>query len=164
MSEQRQSTDRDAVSPRQRSEIAAALARQPASLWVASLASVGMIVGGVGPWATAFGFWSLSGTSMHGWRAVMVGVVGLAMLGLHKLRGARLPLIVAGVAGALGAMQAFATLGDIDSGGAMTVLGQQYRYLDPAWGLYVVLLGAIALVCSVSVLAWRASRPTGGRP
>jgi hypothetical protein len=163
MSDQRQSTDRDSVSPRQRSEIAAAFARQPASIWFASLASLGMIVGGVGPWATAFGFWSLSGTSMHGWRSVMVGVVGLAMLGLHQLRGARLPLIVAGVAGALGAIQAFATLADINSGGAMTVLGQQYRYLDPAWGLYLVLAGAITLVCSASVLVWRASRATGGR-
>jgi hypothetical protein len=161
MSEPRQSTDRDSASPRQRLEIAAAFAGQPASFWSASLASLGMIVGGIGPWATAFGFLSLSGTSMQGWRAVMVGVVGLAMLGLYQLRGARLPLIVAGVAAALGAMQAIASLGEISSGGAVTVLGQQYRYVDPAWGLYLVLAGAIALVCSVSVLAWRASRATG---
>jgi hypothetical protein len=43
----------------------------------------------------------------------------------------------------------------------VTVLGQQYRYLDPAWGIYLVLAGAIALVCSASALAWRASRATG---
>jgi hypothetical protein len=158
MSEQPQSTDRDPVSPRQRLEIAAAFAGQPASFWFASLASLGLIVGGVGPWATAFGFLSLSGTSMQGWRSVMVGVVGLAMLGLHQMRGARVPLIVAAVAGALAAVQAVATLGKINSGGAVTVLGQQYRYLDPAWGLYLVLAGAIALVCSVSALVWRASR------
>jgi hypothetical protein len=161
MSEQRQSTDHDSVAPRQRMEIAAAFAVQPASFWVASLASLGMIIGGVGPWATEFGLVSVSGTSMHGWRAVMVGVVGLAMLGLHQLREARLPLIVAGVAGALGAMQAVATLDKIHSGGAVTVLGQQYRYLDPAWGLYLVLAGAIALVCSASALAWRATRAVG---
>jgi hypothetical protein len=160
MSEQQQSTDRNSVSPRQRMEIATAFAGQPASFWSASLASVGMIVGGIGPWATAFGFLSLSGTSMHGWREVMVGVVGLAMLALHQLRGARLALIVAGVAGALGAMQAIATLGKINSGGAVTVLGQQYRYVDPAWGLYLVLASAIVLVCSASALAWRASRAT----
>jgi hypothetical protein len=161
MSEQPQSTDRDSAPPRQRLEIAAALAGQPAGFWVASLASLAMVVGGLGPWATAFTFLSLSGTSMHGWRAVLVGVVGLAMLGLHWLRGARLPLILAAVAGALGAMQAVATLGKIESGGAVTVLGQQYRYLVPAWGLYLVLAGAIALVCSTSALTWRASRPTG---
>jgi len=161
MSEQRQSTDRNSGSPRQRLEIAASLAGQPASFWLASLASLGMIIGGVGPWATAYRVLSLSGTSMHGWRAVTVGVVGFAMLGPHQLRGARLPPIVAGVAGALGAMQAVATLGEINSDGAVTVLGQQYRYLDPAWGIYLVLAGAIALVCSASALAWRASRATG---
>ena len=161
MSEHRQSPDRDSVSPRQRPELAAAFAGQPASFWFASLASLGMIVGGVGPWATTFGFLSVSGTSMHGWRSVTVGVVGLAMLALHQLRGARLPLILAGVAGALGATQAITTLDKINSGGAVTVLGQQYRYVDPAWGLYLVLTSAIVLVCAASALAWRASRATG---
>jgi hypothetical protein len=161
MSEQQRSTDRDSVAPRERVEMAAAFAAQPASFWLASLASLGMIIGGVGPWATEFGFVSVSGTSMHGWREVLVGVVGLAMLGLHQLRGARLPLILAGVAGALGAIGAIAALDKINSGGAVTVLGQQYRYLDPAWGLYLVLAGAITLVCSASALAWRASRPAG---
>jgi hypothetical protein len=161
MSEQRQSTDREPASPRQQPlEMPAAFAGQPASFWVASLASLGMIIGGVGPWATEFGFLSFSGTSMHGWRAVMVGVVGLAMLGVHQLLGARLPLIVAAVGGALGAVQAIATLGKINSGGVVTVLGQHYRYLDPAWGLYLVLVSAIALACSTSALAWRASRAT----
>jgi hypothetical protein len=161
MSEQRQSAQRDSVSPRQRLESAAGFAGQPASFWLASLASLGMIVGGVGPWATAWGFLSLSGTSMQGWREVMVGLVGLAMLGLHQLRGARLPLIVAAGAGALGAIQAIATLGKINSGGAFTVLGQEYRYLEPAWGLYLVLAAAVTLACSMSALAWRASRATG---
>jgi hypothetical protein len=117
-----------------------------------------MIIGGVGPWATAFGFESFAGTQMHGWRAVSVGVLALAMLGLHQVRGARLPLIVAGVGGALGALLAIATLAKIHSGGAVTVLGQQYRYINPAWGLYLVLAGAIALVCSTSALARQTSR------
>ncbi|HMJ36599.1 MAG TPA: hypothetical protein VK501_22030 [Baekduia sp.] len=161
MFEQRQATDRDATSPGTRMDVAAAFGAQPASFWLASLASLSMIIGGVGPWATAFGFASLSGTSMHGWRSVMVGVVGLAMLGLHQLRKARLPLIVAGIAAVLGAVQAVATLSKIHSGGAVTtIFGQQYRYLDPAWGLYLVLAGAIALACCASALVWRASRVT----
>jgi hypothetical protein len=161
MSEQRRSTDRKAAPPRQRPEMAAAFAAQPASFWLASLGSLGMIVGGIGPWATAYGFLSLSGTSMHGWRSVIVGVVGLAMLGLHQLRGSRLPLILAGVAGALAAMQAVATLSKINSGGVVTVFGQNYRYLEPAWGLYLVLAGAITLVGAAAALAWRASRTPG---
>jgi hypothetical protein len=161
MSEQQRSTDRPSAAPRQHVEIPAAFAAQPTTFWLASLASLGIIIGGVGPWATEFGLVSLSGTSMHGWRAVMVGIVGLAMLGLYHMIGARLALIVAGIAGALGAMQALATLGKIQSGGAVTVLGQQYRYLNPAWGLYLVLTGAVVLACCAAALTWRASRATG---
>jgi hypothetical protein len=161
MSEQRQLTDGDPVAARQRIQLAAAVAVQPASFWLAALASLAMIIGGVGPWATAFGYMSLSGTSMHGWRSVMVGLIGLAMLGVHLLRRARLPLIVAGILGALGAVQAIATWAKINSGGAVTVFGQQYRYVNPAWGLYLVLAGAIALVCFTFALARRASRTRG---
>jgi hypothetical protein len=160
MSEQRQSTDRGPLSPWQHTGIAPALPRQPISFWVAALASIGMIIGGVGPWATAYTLVSISGTSMHGWREVEVGALGLAMLGLHLVRGGRIPLLVAAVAGALGAMQAVASLDKIQSGGAVTVFGYHYRFLDPAWGLYLVLAGAIALVVSASALAWRVSRAT----
>jgi hypothetical protein len=154
-------TERDPVRPRQPLGTATAFAGPPASVWVAALASIGLIVGGIAPWATAFGYLSFAGTSMHGWRAVMVGVAGLAMLVLHLLRGGRLPLIVASVAGVLAALLAILTLSKIQSDGAVTVLGQQYHYVDPAWGLYLVLVGAIALVCSTCALAWRASRAAG---
>jgi hypothetical protein len=80
------------------------------------------------------------------------------MLGLHQLRGGRLPVITAGVAGALGATLAITTLSKITAGGAVTVLGVQYRYVDAAWGLYLVLVGTITLVLSASALAWRAFR------
>ena len=161
MSEHQQPTDRDAAFQRQRTEVAAALARQPASFWSASLAALGIIIGAVGPWATAYGFVSLSGTGMHGWRSVAVGAWALAMLAVYQLRSARLPLILAGAGGALSAIQAVASLAKINSNGAVTVLGQQYRYLSPAWGLYLLLAAAIALVVSVSALTWRASRAAG---
>jgi hypothetical protein len=141
---------------RERTEIAA-LAGQPASVWVAAAAALAMVIGGVAQWATAFSFIAVSGTSMRGWNEVAAGAVALAMLGLHLLRGARLPLIGAAVAGALGAVQAVATLTKIGSDGAMTVLGYQYRYLEPAWGLYLVLVASIVLACSAGV-AWRAAR------
>jgi hypothetical protein len=158
MAEQQRSTDRDLVAPRQRVEIPGSIAAAPASFWLASLASLGLIIGGIAPWATEFGFVSLSGTSMHGWRAVMVGVLGLAMLAAHQLRGARLPLVVAGVGGALAAWLAVAALSKINSDGAVSVFGQQYRFLDAAWGLYLVLAAGIALACATSALMWRASR------
>ena len=134
-------------------------AGQPASFWIASLACVALIVGGVAQWATAFGFMALDGTRMHGWNEVAVGIAGLAMLGLHMLRGLRLPLLIAAVGGALGALQAIQTLAKISSGGKVTVLGVEYRYVEPAWGLYLVLAGAIALACSAA-LAWLGARGT----
>jgi hypothetical protein len=158
MSEHQQPVDRGIAPSQHDMGIASAFANQPGSFWAASLASLGVIIGGVGPWATWLNFVSISGTSMHGWREVGVGAVGLVMLGLHHLRGGRLPLIVVGVAGALGATQAIATWSKITSGGTMTVFGVQYRYMDVAWGLYLVLVGTITLLCCASVLAWRAFR------
>jgi hypothetical protein len=160
MSEHQQSTDRGPASSWQRAGVAPPFAGQPVSCWVVALASISMIVGGVGPWATAYNFVSISGTSMHGWREVAIGAAGLAMLALYLVRGTRLALVVAGAAGALGAAGAIAALSKISSDGAVTVLGVQYRFVDAAWGLYLVLAGAIALVLSASALAWRASRPT----
>jgi hypothetical protein len=160
MSDHRQSTERGPASPWQHRGLAPALPGQPPSFWLAALASLGIMIGGIGPWATAYTLVSISGTSMHGWREVEVGALGLVMLALHLVRRGRLPLLVAAVAGALGAWQAVATLNKINSGGVVTVLGFHYRYLDPAWGLYLVLAGSIALVCSASALAWRVSRAT----
>jgi hypothetical protein len=160
MSEHQRSTQRGPAPPWEHAAVAPAFPSQPVSFWIAALASLAIIIGGVGPWATAYTVMSISGTSMHGWREVAVGALGLAMLGLYLVRPGRLPLVVAGVAGALGAGGAIATLDKIDSGGTVTVFGFYYRYLDPAWGLYLVLAGTIALAFSASALAWRAPRAT----
>jgi hypothetical protein len=157
MSEQQQSADRASVSPWPPTGIAPAFAAQAVTFWLASLASLSVIIGGIAPWATAYGLVSISGTSMHGWREVAIGVAGLVMLGLHLVRGARLPLILAAAAGALGAAGAVSALAKISSGGAVTVLGMHYRYMNAAWGLYLVLAGAITLVIAASALAWRPS-------
>jgi hypothetical protein len=170
MSERQQPINRGLGGPPQDVRVGAAFANQPASFWVALLASVGVILGGVGPWATWLNSVSISGTSMHGWREVGVGVVALAMLGLYQLRGGRLALLVAWLAGASGAIGAITAVNKIVSGGAVTVLGVQYRYLDAAWGIYLVLAGALTVVLCPSLLAWRdlratrRRRPAGDRP
>ena len=150
------SDQQTARAPR-RAEIAA-IAAEPASFWVASLACVALIVGGVAQWATAFGWMTVSGTDMHGWNEVAVGVAGLALLAVRLAFGVRLPLLLAAIAGALGAAQAGATLSKIGSDGAVSVLGFQYRYLQPSWGLYLVLAGGIALACAAA-MTWAATRP-----
>jgi hypothetical protein len=136
---------------------------QPASFWVASVASLGVIVGGVGPWATYMNYVSISGTSMHGWREVAVGVIALVLLGVYQLCGWRTPAVVAAILGLLGVIGAIADLRSITSGGAITVFGITYRYLNASWGIYLVLTGTIILMLSASVLACTGARAWLGR-
>ena len=152
---QQQPIDRSLRPQRQNVGVGTADANQPASFWMASVASLAVIIGGVGPWATWLNSVSISGTSMHGWREVGVGVVALVMLGLYRLRGARLPLIVTGIIGALGFIGGIAALHDILTHGAVTVFGFEYRYLDAAWGIYLVLVGTATLALSSALLVWR---------
>jgi hypothetical protein len=136
--------------------LGAGLAHQPGSFWAASLASLGVIIGGVGPWATYLNYVSISGTSMHGWREVAVGAIALVMLGLYHFRGWRTPLIVAGILGALGLIGAIEELHNITNGGAVTVFGVTYRYMTADWGLYLVLVGTLVLLLASLVLVLRA--------
>jgi hypothetical protein len=151
MSHHPHSADRGSVVPD-------AVAAQPAAFWMAMLGSLGMIVGGIAPWATAFSLQSFSGTRLHGWREVAAGVIALILLGLYQVRPSRLPLIVAAAIGALGAIGAIVVWSKIESGGVFTVFGIQYRYLDVAWGLYLVIAGALTLTFTASALALRARR------
>jgi hypothetical protein len=147
------------VSPKPRDALA------PVSFCIASPACLAMMVGGVAQWATAWGFVSLSGTRFHGWSEVALGFLGFVMLTLHLLRGARFALLVAAGAGALGALQAIVTLAKLSADGAVTVFGVAYRYVDPSWGLYLVLAGAIVLASSTTAtwLATSGVRPPGRR-
>ena len=138
--------------------IPAGVLSQPASFWVASLASLGIIIGGIGPWATYLNYVSISGTSMHGWREVAVGAVALVMLGLYQMSGWRPPLIGAGVVGVLGLIGAIDALHSITSGGAVTVLGITYRFISAAWGVYLVLAGTIVLTLCIALLMWQVFR------
>ena len=138
------------------SGVTGALAAQAAAYWLGIVGSLGMIVGGLAPWATSFGLQSFSGTRMHGWREVAAGVLAVLMLGLYHVRPARLALIGAAAIGALGAIGAIVAWSKIQSGGVFTIFGVQYRYLDPAWGLYLVLGGALTLLFTASALAWTA--------
>jgi hypothetical protein len=143
---------------RQRMTMPAAFPVDPVCFWLAALSALGVIIGAVGPWATAWGLAPLSGTGMHRWREVAVGVVALALLAVHRWRGRPLALVLAAIDGTVGAAGAAVALSKINANGALTVFGFHYRFLSPAWGVYLVLGGGIVLAGCASVLAWRALR------
>jgi hypothetical protein len=68
---------------------------------------------------------------------------------------------IAAVGGALGAVQAVVTLAKISSDGALTLFGVEYRYVDAAWGPYLVLVAALALA-GTAALTWLATRDRKG--
>jgi hypothetical protein len=133
---------------------------EPVCFWLAVASALGVIIGAVGPWTTAWGVVPVSGTGMHGWREVAVGVVALALLAVHRRRGRALELLLVAIDGAIGASGAAVALSKINANDTLTVLGFHYTFLDPAWGIYLVLGGAIVLVCCASTLVWRINRST----
>ena len=131
-----------------------------AGFWLSSVAAIGLIIGGVAPWAAYLGYWSVSGTHFHGWNDVAAGVLALVMLGVHHQRRLQAPLLVAAVLGALAAIGAVMALAKIGSDGTITVFGVAYRYLNPDWGVYLVLASGIGLACSAT-LTWLSARGSG---
>jgi hypothetical protein len=149
--------DRELDAPRP-IRMPAAVMVEPVCFWLAVASALGVIVGAVGPWTTAWGVVPVSGTGMHGWREVAVGVVALALLAVHRRRGRALELLLVAVTGAIGASGAAVALSKINANDTLSVLGFHYTFLDPAWGIYLVLGSAIVLVGCASTLLWRSVR------
>ena len=140
------------------SAMPAAVKVESAWFWLAAASALAVIIGAVGPWTTAWGVVELSGTGMHGWREVAIGASALALLGVHRVRGGALELVLAAVSGVIGATGAGVALSKINANDTLSVLGFHYTFLHPAWGIYLVLGGASLLVCCASALAWRTAR------
>jgi hypothetical protein len=149
--------DREFEAP-QRLTTPAAFNADTVCFWLAAASALGVIIGAVGPWASAWGVTELSGTAMHGWREVAVGVVALALLAVHRRRGRPLALVLAAVDGTIGAAGAITAISKINANDTLSIFGFHYTFLSPAWGLYLVLGGAIVLACCASTLAWRTRR------
>jgi hypothetical protein len=140
----------------------AAIKVDPVCFWLAVAGALGVIIGAVGPWTTAWGMVPVSGTGMHGWREVAIGVVALALLAVHRRRGRSLELLLVAIDGAIGASGAAVALAKINANDTLSVLGFHYTFLDPAWGIYLVLGSAIVLACCASTLSWRGRRRRRG--
>src|SRR4051794_7514136 len=148
--------------PRGRDPMTPMLKRQPPVFWWAVASFLLMVIGGFGPWATAFGVADISGTHGDGWFLIIGGVAGAGLVMVHATRSPakRWQPIVAALVGAACTVVAIIDLSDVSSIGD-TPLGD---LVDPAWGLYVSLLASVsALAASAAIAATRAfladSRP-----
>lgn len=130
--------------------------------WLAAAGAVGVIAGAIGPWATAWGVAEISGTSMRGWPEVALGVVALVLLELHRWREGILVPALATLTGALCAAGAGATFAEINTHDTLTILGFRYTYVEPAWGLYLAMGGALVLCGGAAALVWRAAAYRSG--
>jgi hypothetical protein len=114
---------------------------QPPLFWVAVASCVLLIIGGLGPWASAIqGILDVSGTDGgDGWFPIVGGLLSLGTLFLtaagHKRRHSVVLLLVAVVC----ALVFYVDYTDISDKGPL---------VDPAWGLWAVLIGSIGLAVS----------------
>lgn len=121
---------------------AAMRASRSPSFWWALAAAALMVVGGLGPWATAFRTINVSGTSGgDGWLVVAAGAIAAAVLLMSRGRaGGVIGLLAALAGGAVGAVD----LSDIQSRSVL---------VQPGWGIYVVIAGSVALgIASLTLL------------
>ena len=113
---------------------------QPPLFWVAVASCVLLIIGGFGPWASAFrGIASVNGTEGDGWFAIIGGALALGLLflaaGRQKARHTIGLLAIAAICALVFAVD----YSDISDKGPI---------IDVEWGLWAVLIGAIGLAGS----------------
>jgi hypothetical protein len=116
-----------------------AAARSPA-FWCAIAAACLMIVGGLGPWATALRLVDVSGTKGDGWIVIGAAVVAGGVLFASPRDAGPVVALLAGIGGAIVAV---VDLNDVNSRGGI---------VQPGWGLYMVLLSSATLAIASLVL------------
>ena len=128
------------------------IASQPAQFWCAAAATVSMVVGALGPWATALDLVSISGTRGDGPLVILAAAVSAAMLLSYAVRGSRGVLIGSALAGAAGFVIGLVDFVDIASRGSGEIFDEEVELVDPGWGIYVVILASGALVVFSALL------------
>ena len=111
-----------------------------------------MVIGSFGPWARALGIVSVSGTDGDGWIVIAAGVVVAIALVRQAGSRTRRPFIAAAVAGALGIAVTAVDLAELADKGSADLFGETLKFVEPAWGIYVALVGSI-VVTGFAVLA-----------
>jgi hypothetical protein len=122
-----------------------------------------MVIGGFGPWAKVFSLLTVSGTDDggDGWIVIGAAVIGALSLFLWQRRSRRwlILAVVSGGAAFAAALYDRINLGRTTQGGI-----DVGALVDPAWGIYVSILGSAGLAAA-AVVGWLVSaRPSVATP
>lgn len=107
-----------------------------------------MVIGAIGPWATAFGIISLAGTDGDGVFVLIAGLIVGGMALLRYLKGARVwTLVVALLAAIAGAAISIYDMADIQS-----AISNSHGLVSIGWGLWMDVIGSLSAI--VALLLW----------
>ena len=123
-------------------------AGRPPAFWCAIAAACLMILGGLGPWATALRLVDVSGTEGDGWIVIGAAVVAGGVLFASPRDAGPVVGLLAGIGGAIVAV---VDLNDVNSHG---------RLIQPGWGVYMALLSSATLFIASLVLLLQRRRQT----
>jgi hypothetical protein len=125
--------------------------RSPA-FWWALVAALVMVIGGFGPWATAFNVIDVSGTRGDGWIVIGAAAIAAGLLWVSPRGAGPILAVLAGVGGLI--------VGVID----FNDIASRSALVHPAWGIYAVIAGSGALgIASVAMLVSQGPMGSGGR-
>jgi hypothetical protein len=120
--------------------------------WASVIATLLMVVGGFGPWATALNLISVPGTRGDGWIVIGAAAVSAGALWSYA-RGGRSVLVWSVIAGLAGLGIGLIDLDDIQSRSTRSFFGEQVQLIQPAWGIYMVIIASAGVVL-FSLLLW----------
>ena len=115
---------------------------------VSLLACLGVVIGSIGPWETTF-IADVSGTQGDGVATLVLGLIAASLVIFFKPEPPKgILLIMAMIAGI-----ACATIGAVDLiriiDSKQELFGRDVDLVDPGWGIWVMMLAAVALTVAV---------------
>lgn len=124
---------------------ASPLTRQPGTFWSTAACVAVLVIGSVGPWATA-GVISVAGTDGDGVITLILALAAGAALVRYATAGDRRALVGAAVCGAVSAAIGVYDFVEIQSQGG------ELLSLSPGWGLYLTVISSVGLAGTAVVL------------